>query len=448
MMSCTSAFTDLPLYNEEGGEYEYRVRETAVTVNDTAAQWNDEGTYFTAGDYEFTVDHNDLTNTITNTLVGETEFQIKKQWKPAPEDGEGSIVVELYRNGVPYTPEESMLPDDGTAAINENGTLTLYAHNLQGSESDPSAWASWLLLHLPKYDPYGAKYTYTASEIKCYPEGYYLNDQRYTTEEREIVLENGAVVKHDVVTRTFVNVLPDDGHSMYFEAEKVWLDDNDLLHRHEVTVQLYYKRVNADQSISLEAIPDKTVKLNEDNQWTERLSYIPSVAYSPTSPEWDTANYVLREVSIKDDKAKGGQAAVVYLSEDAMTGECTTTEHVYAVSNDYQASGLTASVVVTNLRTGTVNMEITKTWNVGGMTKLPSGSVKNSTEVGKDMVAKFTVYQDGKPYRDPYELPITDGDDKLIIKNLPKYDDQGVLYNYTLQESGLNDLEFEHGVIS
>ena len=75
-------------------------------------------------------------------------------------------------------------------------------------------------------------------------------------------------VTHDVVTRTFVNVLPDDGHSMYFEAEKVWLDDNDLLHRHDVTVQLYYKRVNSDESISLEAIPGKAVVLNDDNQWT------------------------------------------------------------------------------------------------------------------------------------------------------------------------------------
>ena len=447
LMTRSSAFTGLPKFDVNGQEYEYRVREIGVWANDNPGVINEDGTYFTVGDYEFTIDHNDETNTITNKLVGETEFQIKKQWMPAPEGGEGSIVVELYRNGVHYTPEESMLPADAEIV---DGKLVLHAHNLQGSESDPSAWASWLLLHLPKYDPYGAKYTYTAIEVKC-DDGYTLTDQRYTTEEREIVLENGAVVKHDVVTRVFVNVREGEGPSLFFEIEKRWLDDNDLLHRNDVTVQLYYKKVNGDNSVSLVPVERSSVVLTEDGQWIGTLHYIPDSDYDPTSPEWNTANYVLREVSIKDDKAEGGQAAVVYLSEDATNGECTTTEHVYAVTNEYQATEndpLSASVVVTNLRTGTVNMEITKTWNVGGMTKLPSGSVKNSTEVGKDMVAKFTVYQDGKPYRDPYELPITDGDDKLIIKNLPKYDDQGVLYNYTLQESGLNDLEFENGMIS
>ena len=427
LMTRYSSFTGLPQFDAQGRELVYRVRETGVTINGEAAEMDASGLYFTAGDYEFTIDHNDTTNRITNTLVGETEFQIKKQWQPALEDGaSGSIVVQMYQDGVAYTPDASMLPEGAT--INPNGTLTL---------TGAGDVAAWLLRGLPKYNDRGAQYTYTVEEIGCDPASYSLTDQWYTSEELPIELNNGVQVLHDVTTCVFVNTEIGDGESLTFMVQKIWLDDDDQLHRGDVNVQLYYMTRDENGNVTgYEAVADASVTLEPSNQWIKMLHYIPPVPYDPTSPEWNVDNYFMREVSIADSAVEGSLAMAEYEGRE-LKGVCVTTEHIYAVDNHYQVrSPLHADVTVSNLRMGTVNIEIVKTWNFGGTTELE----------GEELTARFTVYQNGEEYQTVL-MPISTQNNTLTIEGLPKYDAQGVLYSYTIEESGLNDETFVDGII-
>lgn len=130
LMTRTSGFDRLPKYDAKGNECTYRVRETAVTVNGQEAVMSADGSYFTVDGYEFMVDYHDADNRISNTLVGNTEFQIRKVWNPEVPEGEtASITVCLYRNGTPFVPEQRMLP--ASAVLNADGTLTL--NNLPAS---------------------------------------------------------------------------------------------------------------------------------------------------------------------------------------------------------------------------------------------------------------------------------------------------------------------------
>ena len=429
LMTRTSGFDNLPKYDGKGNEYTYRVRETAVTVNGQEAVMSADGSYFIVDGYEFTVDYHDADNRITNTLVGDTEFQIRKVWNPEVPEGEtASIIVRLYRNGMPFVPEQRMLP--AGAALNADGTLTLTG----AGTSD-----SWLLTHLPKYSDTGAQYTYTCTEEACVPDDYVLNDHHYTSEELSIILDNGTEVTHSVVTSVFTNTLAGDGYSLSFEMQKRWLDDNDLLHRGDVTVQLYYitQRGDDNQILDYEPVANCAAVLSDANQWYALIRYAPGSEYSADNPAWNVGNYFLREVSIADSGAESGQTPVHYKGA-SLSGECMTTEHVYSVTHDYTCKGsLAASVTVTNLRQGTVDIEVSKAWNLGGLTRLDESS--------DGLTAQFTVLQNGEAYGSPHALsyPST----ILRIKDLPKYDESGVLYTYALQESGLNDLSFVDGVI-
>ena len=410
LMTRFSSITGLPKYDAQGRELVYRVRETGVTVNGEKAEMDESGLYFTVGNYEFTVDHNDTTNRITNTLVGETEFQIKKHWQPALEDGvSGSIVVQMYQDGVPYTPDESMLPEGATR--NPDGTLTLTG----GGDI-----AAWLLHDLPKYNDRGAQYTYTVKEVSCAPEPYSLTDQWYTSEKILVALDNGLEVEHDVTTCEFVNAKEGDGEELTFMVQKIWLDDDDQMHRGEVKVQLYYRtRDEAGNVTGFEAVAGAVATLNPGNQWIEMMHYAPQVSYDPDAPEWNVENYFMREVSIADSAKEGVAVPVVYEGA-ALQGVGTTTEHIYAVDNDYQVGedSLHADVTVSNRRTGTVNIEVVKTWNFGGVTELD----------GEELTAKFTVYRDGEEYQ-TISMPISTQNNTLTIEGLPKYDDQGALYS-------------------
>ena len=459
LMSRSSSFKDLdlPKYSDEGLEYVYRVRETGVKIKDRSgteitASIGEDDRYFSITSssgsvYEFTIEYNDNTNHITNKLVGTTEFQIKKTWDPALNvDDTGSIVVRLYRNGQIYVPDE--LPEG--VQVYSDGTLKLSKTIEESNQVNKTTEAAWLLQGLPKYDETGAEYTYTAIEVNCLNDGYGLNNQWYTTDELEIKLENGVTVVHKVPTREFVNNKIGTGQLMTFDIQKYWLDDNDLLHRGDIRMKLYYitDRDDAGNITSYKEVEDfEPVTLKKDNQWIVTRYYTPSVSYSDTAPEWNAANYFMREVSIADSQATGGQGqAQATYDGAAMTGTCTTTEHVYQVTNAYTVTNpLSATVGATNLRTGTVNIEISKTWNLGDM-----------AQEEEELTAVFTVYQNGVAYPEntTHELKITAGTDtKLEIKDLPKYDDQGVVYSYTLQETGLKDgdskqVDFINGVLS
>src|SRR5699024_9805562 len=74
---------------------------------------------------------------------------------------------------------------------------------------------------------------------------------------------------------------------------------------------------------------------------------------------------------------------------------------------------------ITNLRVGTTEVEITKSW-------------KDENETDRPETIKVNLLQNGEFYEE-YEVT-KENDWKLIITDLSKYDDEGVAYEYTVKE--------------
>src|SRR5699024_7282681 len=74
---------------------------------------------------------------------------------------------------------------------------------------------------------------------------------------------------------------------------------------------------------------------------------------------------------------------------------------------------------ITNLRVGTTDVEVTKSW-------------KDENETDRPETIKANLLQNGEFYEE-YEVT-KENDWKLIITDLPKYDDEGVAYEYTVKE--------------
>src|SRR5699024_4900232 len=74
---------------------------------------------------------------------------------------------------------------------------------------------------------------------------------------------------------------------------------------------------------------------------------------------------------------------------------------------------------ITNLRVGTTEVEVTKSW-------------KDENETDRPETIKVNLLQNGEFYE---EYEVTEANDwKLTITDLPKYDEQGVAYEYTIKE--------------
>ena len=154
----TYRYIDLPLTDDAGNVYTYRVEEIQAVPGGSAGE---------AGDtYEMSQDGFDFTNVLTGT----TEVTGTKTWRDNGRTQRGPIVLTLYANGEAYD------------------ELTL--------EGEGDVW-EYAFTELPKYDENGAVIEYTVRENDP-PEGYDVN---YTEEGIENI-QKGALILEKTVTGT------------------------------------------------------------------------------------------------------------------------------------------------------------------------------------------------------------------------------------------------------
>ena len=388
-------------YDDDGILYEYRIVETGVSISyqgepsETVvfpeSSYEEEPYRYQVGEYEFErITEED--GTIVNKLVGETAIEIDKFWDPYdPEIQE--LHFHVFRNGedaciCKELSEELGIPlaDDGNGG--HLGILVLTPDDYVSEEGTVQHWNK-ILEGLPKYDDEGAMYLYTVTEDV--PQGYsHYQDMSYDSSEN-------ADYSHLIA-----KVFNGHGDGARILVTKTWLDDSDLLHREEVTVELFKNGVSTGEKITLSA---------ESGWW----GYFGLAG--ETSGSVDYSQYSVKEIAI------GGSSE--RQTSDNGSDYFSAEHHVYEVEEVTNEDGTVWKII--NRRVAEISIDLTKTWVAGGEEA--------------DYNAVFEVLQNGNVMDPAQTVTLTadsEGNFHGKIEDLPKYDEKGGIIHYTLREIEAN----------
>lgn len=429
---------------------------------------------------------------ITNTLVGDTQIEVTKTWTYTLDDGttytyssdggnwdgtwksleekgvkvpadviapaQATLTYNVYRNGVPYK---------------ENGepvTITMTDGATTGK-----------LAGLPRYDENGNEYTYTTAEERV--EGWGSTWDYIVSVEDDAKGKtgpDGEVFRVTQLNAGFSNFIG-PGNVLYFDITKEWEDDTDIQTRRPVQVAVF--------TLGGELVEGTNRTLDLVNNWHTRVAF--------EAPKNDKVqNYVVKEISVGSDKnGSTPMIPVQYVIEDYKTlrktaigfhdyiandlsGRDPFAKHKYAqpelngyrvgslADNDTDTAGMLeyfyyvymsasetgtnyASYTIYNQRYGDVVMELAKEW-INGAEHAAARFVveqKQKDANGKEVWVRIPVGkdEDGKDvlYFELNSEDATGGANgkKTLVWNstgnadLPKYDAQGVLYDYRVVET-------------
>ncbi|MEX0148285.1 Cna B-type domain-containing protein, partial [Bacillus proteolyticus] len=309
-------FKDLPKYDGQGNEFKYTVNEVKVK------------------DYETKVEGTTITNTYKNTET--TEVSGKKVWEDynnkfntRPE----SITVQLLQNGKEFKTEEVKADKEG---------------NWNFSFKD-----------LPKYDGQGNEFKYTVNEVKV---------KDYETK-----------VEGTTITNTYKNT-----ETTEVSGKKVWEDYNNKFNTRpeSITVQLLQNG---------KEFKTEEVKADKEGNWNFSFKDLPK--YDGQGNEF---KYTVNEVKVKDYETKV---------------EGTTITNTYKNTETTEVSG----------------KKIWEDYNNKFNTRPESITVQ--------------LLQNGKEFKTEEVKADKEGNWTFSFKDLPKYDEQGNAYTYTVNEVKVDGYE-------
>ncbi|WP_454942394.1 Cna B-type domain-containing protein [Evtepia sp.] len=398
-----------------------------------------------------------------------------------------SVTIPKDEGKVPY-----LVDKEGTTVESprEDGvTLTSKTEDIDQFNEDnasitPEGFTDWdaIVQNLPLYDETGHLYNYFVLEAApesgedvvspSYERGYYP-----ATGDYSCVITNGP------------------GKQVVLMVQKNWIDDGDALHREPVTVGVYYEK---DGKLAPLMDGDKAVTHeinNNTGSWTDFI-YIPGELLKDKELKAEDL-YIVEQTVGEDAKVTHGNAEdnIPTVDEwtDGHTGTADTDTSIFQVSTDHHRYQVTyekklrsendpavptnvdALYVVTNRRLGTVDMTVNKTWVSGqdegetdGLTILANAlnAVNNSEENEKDLALAFQLQFASK--KDDWEITNKGSRDTVSVGgeavsilgadrsttapsiqvilgpgtketnfsfyNLPKYDEQGAVVAYTVEE--------------
>ncbi|MGN0659713.1 MAG: Cna B-type domain-containing protein [Emergencia sp.] len=464
----------MPKYDEKGRELEYRWIETGVYQNGQTDEDGNLRNLFKADEsqlrgtfellhegrlitYSCTVDEEN--SLIENALANTVDYEVTKEW--AEGTTPHKVAFYIYQLsfgqsldnidlGKPYI--RVAVDKETITAIEPDGLpegLTLGKE--KAGESTAKDWNGWIF-NLPEFDENGNKYEYMLLEAEFNEDGS-LGDPfipTYTT-WRDDGTDNR---DYDMDYHTIVVNGQDGNHIM---VRKEWIDDSDTGHREPVTIEVYQKGGNEDGSDKL----INSVVLSVSNDWHQLVSIGDAV------PE----NVYIVETKAGDSQVTNTETA------GKLTGEYSGAYHRYEVTyKDMRVIAGENVYIVTNKRIGTVNLTATKIWNDGGgmlRTELKKALDELSEEKKISLALRLSFTDESKKENrsisgnivslgeDTY--PILDGQGNAASSvqyvdlstdtgqmdycfyNLPKYDENGAVVHYEIEEvwldAGGNPLE-------
>lgn len=416
----------MPMYDAEGYRYTYTISEAAIRLKtektngeyQPLVQDEAEGIYKTTKEhyesyqYKFETTSSKVDGTeetiLTNTLKDTMNVRVDKiwtnGWKEKNTDGSNkyptpeSLIFTLYIDGVPYSGGMT-------------NPVTISSDDLKPQSGEQKGICKFE--NLPRYDEDGHEYVYTVKEEVTDSGRVGIITYAYSWEYGEWSNDTDKAIDTRVVDVT--NPPPGDGKG--FWIEKKWLDDGDKLHREDVTVTVYKKNSEIWEPL------ENTVTLTEANEWRAHVGIAADAAID---------DYTVRETKL-------GDAAVSYGQDGTLPSEgtVTTSKHTYQVTHTQTND----EWIITNLRTGKVQVKVTKEWLDDAVeTEERSGDV---TDGHRPVAAKFQLKRNGesigdeqstdnnKSQKDTADAP------SIHWENLHKYDTQGKLYVYSIEETAV-----------
>ena len=380
----TCTFENLPRFDANGVAYEYTVREVSVPG------------YETGPIHAIDPNHPELGFVLTNTKL--TQLTVEKVWHGTEaETMPASVTVQLKY----YT-------TDPNVRYNVPG-------NMQ-STADLNAGNSWkyTFTNLPQYVEVDGKYvrcTYVAEEIFIGGDG--VGEADFTVHYTDATVKEDPNFHGQATYRTtIVNV-----QNMEITGRKTWVDNGNAYGtRPENLTLTLYRSVAGGKEEVVNATPTWT-KPAEGNAWTYTYSRLPKT----------------------DKEGK----PYTYRVEETLPAAAENGDHYERLpeetDNDF-----------TNVLKGTVDIPVTKTWvdNHDGWGERPETvtiRLYRHTEAKpeKQLVEERTFTTDAGALEKLWNAITGQTDDEWIctFAGLPKYDDTGARYVYTVEETVPEDYE-------
>ena len=470
----TLTYTGLPMADKEGNVYTYRVEEEKIEIDSDTGHYVLTGPV--AGNGGFT---------LTNTLTGETELTVTKNWVDggnADNTRPSSITVTLYQNGQP-------LPGE-TVEIKAPNVL----QQLFGADSDQ--W-SYTFTDLPKYDENGKEYVYTVSEepVEGYEpapqEGTAFTNTLLTSVQVEKIWPGVDEAAWKPVTVKLYRTVADNptdadwievpesegGGEKVINADSNWIGTYDGLDRFDADGNRYQFKV-VETEIGDEPAEDcgYIIQYGEDtsapgqiqllvaniepgtltgsktwmdngNTYDTRPSELElilertAVRHNPTEDSWETVSE--SEYTLTWDKTDTD--LWTYTFDGFPSGDSEGNLYRYRVreeaieplaNGDYyeETSGSDADYDFTNTLKGTVDIPVTKVWDDNNDAfgyRPESVALELYANGGENPVQTHKLSAPGLLAR---LLGEEENTWTYTFEDLPKYDDTGTLINYEVRE--------------
>ena len=441
-----SVSESVPKYDNQGRELEYRWVESAVYEGESENLLQGDSFTLTSGgsrgeaQYQVTYQQNDNGTVITNAVSNRIDYTVEKVWLEGVE--ERPVTFALYRT----IGEQSLTEDckvltfemDEEGAFVESSIEHGDAYNDEIDKEITISGKNWeaLLNSLPEYDEEGRRYEYLILEVGESP-----------TYETTIDSETGDY------TTIVTNGL---GAGERILVQKNWVDDSDTAHREPVEVTVYDAQTNGKID---SVILGDTAEESQDPVWYEWVAL----------PKGTSAEDVyIRETKIGDKDTFLDEGAFVSgsVNESGITRDLAEGEnHTYEATYDSENVANEIVWTVTNRRLGNVDLTVTKDWRDGngegvdalqtamagtGLTlavKLEISASDGTYIIGKDYVnlgGEDVPIKDNEGQPVSSVQPILTEDEKIetiYFHNLPKYDTNGTVVRYTVEEVWLHNGE-------
>lgn len=503
-----SGSTTVPTYNALGQEMEYRFVETGISYKGQKVELTEkidedstpirtfELTNEAGNTVAFTSKEEvsaDGTCKVVNSIQDEITYTIDKIWVDPLEPKEVSFALYQQGQGQVNTYVGTVTLDgeadtgdqtgdwkginDTTKAVLTVGEKT-YDITYQVTKDN---FEELVIEGLPRYDEHGYSYEYVILETP---------DTNYVADYETTIDESGNYT-------TVVTNAPGEGHRIL--VRKRWIDNSDVQHREPVTITAYYadggdfKDDKALGSVTLGASIEGT---GQTGAWYDYISLqIEGIE------NFDLNKVYIRETAIGDQtdvdtdedsnlEIPGNGKRVDNKITDRIDGEHHTYEVTYSIAtlspgqdgdggDAGSAAGAQTFYVATNRRLGNIDMTVTKDWSsstslldalknsdIVPVVKLVVDTDKTSAvPPGEDQKIEDIInYKDNTITLTNESVPIQGqapgskadaiqplivGDEpveELYFFNLPKYDKDGRVANYTVEEGWCNKKDLDNGI--
>ena len=500
--------TSVSKYNADGEEMEYRFVETGISYKGQKVELtekidedgnpirtfelkNEAGNTvaFTSKEEVST----DGTRKVVNSIQDEITYTIDKVWHKSltPEavkfalyqQGQGQVntyVGTVTLDGEADTGDQTgdwKGINDTTKAVLTVGEKT-YDITYQVTEGN---FEELVIEGLPRYDEHGYSYEYVILETP---------DTNYVADYETTIDESGNYT-------TIVTNAPGEGHRIL--VRKRWIDNSDVQHREPVTITAYYADDNNfenDKALGSVTLGAPSVGTGQTGAWYDYISLqIEGIE------NFDLNKVYIRETAIGDQtdvdtdedsnlEIPGNVGRVDNQITDRIDGEHHTYEVTYSIAtlspgqdgdggDAGSAAGAQTFYVATNRRLGNIDMTVTKDWSsstslldalknsdIVPVVKLVVDTDKTNAEPpGEDQKIEDIInYKDNTITltNEPVPIqgqapgskadaiqPLIVGDEpveELYFFNLPKYDKDGRVANYTVVEGWCNKKDLDNGI--